>query len=97
MVAENRCHCLHHELLDCPSWVQCLGQLLHALELTLDCRKTELNWVELGALWWKIDHVDTSDLENQLDLLAIVYHRIIQNEDQVFSRVVIHVRNLYDL
>ena len=77
MVAEHRGHCLHRHLSDCPSRVQGLGQFLRASELALDRRKTELNWVELGAVWRKKDDVDTSGLANEFDLLASVYRSVI--------------------
>ena len=73
-----------------------LGQLLCALELTHAHCKTELNWVELGAVWWQIHKLDTSCLENEFDLLAPMYGGVIQHKHAgALSRVAMHVRKLF--
>ena len=77
-VAELKCHYFHSDLPDCPSRVQCSGKLLCALELTLNCRKSKLNWIELGTVGWKVLDLDLISPAYFFDSLASVYRCIIQ-------------------
>ena len=93
-VAEIFCHCIHSDLVDQPPWVQGLGQVLSASELAFDNCKSELNWIELGAVRQKIQDTNSGCLTDLLDSLASMYHSIVQYQDQVLAWVWTHARIL---
>ena len=62
--------------------------------MALDCSKPKLNGIELGTVRRKEQEMDVSLIEKLLDLVASVNGCIVAYQDQVLSRIRVHVRNL---
>jgi hypothetical protein len=55
LVAQLLSHNIRCNLSNFPFGIGDMAQILRSSEFLFDKCKTELNWVELWAIWWKVD------------------------------------------